>query len=129
MPITRKEESCGSSLTTNAKRRLPIPSDDGPCVKRSGESSEERERDADCSHETVSPSASAERGQPPPPDRAAQRGAAPQTDPHLSPRWLWENHARQRMGQGNRATDRLALPGRRGERPYPLSDVPRRGCA
>ena len=50
------------------------------------------------SHETVYPPASAERCPPPAPDRAAERGSAPQTDPHLCPRWLWENHAGQRMG-------------------------------
>src|SRR5947209_15050088 len=97
--------------------------------KRSGKWLEERASDANFSHETVSPSASAERGQPPPPARAAERGAAPQTDPHRCPRWLWENHAGQRMGRGNRATEgpyRLAVAGRRGERPHTLSDVPGR---
>src|SRR5947208_14885673 len=73
----------------------PIPSNDGPWKKRSGKSLQERESDANFSHETVSPSASTERCQPPPPDRAAERGAAPQTDPHRCPRWLWENHSGQ----------------------------------
>ncbi len=63
--------------------------------KRPGKSLEERESDANFSHETVSPSASTERGQPPSPARAAERGSAAQTDAHLCPRWLWENHAGQ----------------------------------
>jgi len=60
-------------------------------------------------HETVYPSASAERGHPPPPDRAAERGAAPQTDPHRCPCWLWENHAGQRMGGWLRPASGLAI--------------------
>src|SRR5690349_6979022 len=75
-------------------------------------------------HETVYPAASAERGQPAPPARAAERGSAPQPDPHLRPRRLWENHAGQGMGRGNRATGSLAITGRRGERPHTLSDIP-----
>ena len=67
----------------------------GLWAKPSGEWLEESERDANFSYETVSPSASTERGQPPPPARAAERGSAPQTDPHRCPRWLWENHAGQ----------------------------------
>ena len=63
--------------------------------KRSGKSLEERASDAHSRHETVYPATSAERGQPSPPDRAAERGSAPQTDPHRCPRWLWENHAGQ----------------------------------
>ena len=40
--------------------------------KRPGKSLEERESDANFSHETVYPAASAERGQPSPPPRAAK---------------------------------------------------------
>src|SRR5437868_3009481 len=87
----------------------------------------ERESDANSRYETVYPSASAERGQPSPPARAAERGSAPQTDPHLGPRWLWQNHAGQPMARRRPSTDRLAVTGRRGERPRTLSDVPR-GC-
>src|SRR5437660_9560399 len=94
--------------------------------KRSGKSLEERASDANFSHETVSPSASAERCQPPPPARAAERGAAPQADPHRCPRRLWENHAGQRMGGWVRPAGGLAVAGRRGERPDTLSDVPGR---
>src|SRR6266576_857314 len=79
--------------------------------KRPGKSLEERESDANFSHETVSPSASTERGQPPPPARAAERGSAPQTDPHLCPRWLWENHAGQCMGGWLRPAGGLAVAG------------------
>src|SRR5437868_1856331 len=77
-------------------------------------------------HETVYPSASAERGHPPPPDRAAERGSAAQTDPHRCPCWLWENHAAQRMGRRLRPAGGLAVAGQRGERPNTLFDVPRR---
>jgi hypothetical protein len=35
-PLNHMVESCGSSLTTNAKRRLPIPDNDGPEGKRTG---------------------------------------------------------------------------------------------
>src|ERR1700726_3559211 len=55
----------------------------------------ERKADANFSHETIYPTASAERGQPPPPARAAERGSAPQTDPHFCSCRLWENHAGQ----------------------------------
>src|SRR5437899_9399126 len=75
-----------------------------------------RHADAHSRHETVYPPASAERGQPSPPDRAAERGSAPQADSHLCSCWLWENHAGQRMGRGNRAIKgpyRLAVAGRR----------------
>src|SRR2546423_5388281 len=81
---------------------------------------------ANSRHETVYPSASAERGHPPPADRAAERGSAPQPDPHRCPRWLWENHAGQRMGGWLRPAGGLAVAGRRGERPDTLSDVPGR---
>ena len=37
-----------------------------------------------------------------------------QADPHLCPRWLWQNHAGQRMGRRLRAAGRLAVAGRRG---------------
>ena len=40
--------------------------------------------------------------------------AGTQTDPHLCPRRLWQNHAGQRMGRRLRATGRLAVAGRRG---------------
>src|SRR5947209_12128592 len=99
---------------TNAKPVPRILINDGPGVKRAGKSLEERARDANFSHETVSPSASTERGQPPTPHRSAQRGSAPQTDPHRCPCWLWKNHAGQCMGRGNRATKgpyRLAVAG------------------
>ena len=46
-------------------------------------------------YEIVYPAASAQRGQPSPPARAAQRVAAPQTDPHLGPCRLWQNYAGQ----------------------------------
>src|SRR6516165_5002659 len=95
-------------------------------MKRFGKSSEERESDAHFSHETVSPSTSTECGQPPPSARAAQRGAAPQTDPHLCPCRLWENHAGQLMGRLQRSAGGLAVAGRRGERPDTLSNVPGR---
>src|SRR2546426_5785936 len=77
-------------------------------------------------HETVYPSASAERSPAPPPARAAERGSAPQTDPPGCPRWLWENHAGQRMGGWLRPAGGLAVAGQRGERPDTLFDVPRR---
>src|SRR5215472_2965892 len=35
-PLLRTAEFCASSLTTNVKRRLPIPDDDGPEGKRIG---------------------------------------------------------------------------------------------
>src|SRR6266566_1327008 len=85
-------ESSGFRLMTNAKGVSPISSNDGPWKKQSGKSLEERESDANFSYETVSPSASAERGQPPPPARAAERGALPQTDPHRCPCRLRQNH-------------------------------------
>src|SRR5437879_3444748 len=113
-------------LTTNAKRMRTFPPNDGPWKKRSGKSLEERERDANSRHETVYPSASASRCPAPPPTRAAERGSAPQTDPHRCPRRLWENHAGQRMGGWLRPAGGLAVAGQRGERPYTLSDVPRR---
>src|SRR5713101_1401796 len=40
---------------------------------------------ANSRHETVCPSASASRSDPTPPDRAAERGSAPHTDPHRCP--------------------------------------------
>src|SRR5207249_7457027 len=107
-------ESSGFRLMTNAKPVLPIPIADGHWGKRPGKWLEERESDANSRHETVSPSASTERGQPPPPDRAAERGSAPQTDPHLCPRWLWENHVGQPMACRLPATGSLAVAGRRG---------------
>src|SRR5205085_1105974 len=59
--------------------------------------------DAHSRYETVSPSASTERCQPPPPARAAERGSAPQAVPHRRPRWLWDHHApgpfRPRLGR------------------------------
>src|SRR5690349_15718249 len=62
----------------------------------------------------------------PPPARAAERGSAPQADPHRCPRWLWENYTGQRMGGWLRPAGGLAVAGRRGERPDTLSDVPGR---
>src|SRR5438876_12095530 len=72
--------------------------------KRSGKSLEERASDAHSRHETVYPATSTERGQPPSPARAAERGSAAQTDPHRCPCWPWENHAAQLMGRWLRAT-------------------------
>src|SRR5262245_25843252 len=54
---------------------------------------EERGRDTHCNHEIVSPSASVERGQPPPPDRAAERMCEWEVDPHLCSCRLWQIHA------------------------------------
>ena len=69
----------------------------GTWGKRPGKWLEERASDANSGHETISPSASAESGPPPPLDRAAERGPPPQTDPHLRPRRFWQDHAGQRM--------------------------------
>src|SRR6266571_1714977 len=47
-PFLQAVEFCASSLTTYAKRTLPIPGDDGPCAKRSGKSSESRRGEVIC---------------------------------------------------------------------------------
>ena len=62
---------------------------------------------------SISPT-SAESGPPSAPGRAAQRGSAPQTDAHLRPGRLRQNHAGQRMGRRLRPAGGLAVTGRRG---------------
>src|SRR4051794_1715043 len=74
-------------------------------------------------HKTVCSPTPVERGPALPPDRAAERGSAPQADPDLCSGRLWENHARRRMGRRVRAAGRLAVVGCRGERRGTLSDV------
>ena len=53
----------------------------------------------------------------------------PQADPRLRCRRLWQNYAGQRMGRRLQATGRVAVAGRRGQRPHPLSGLSHRGVA
>src|ERR687894_2764099 len=86
---------------------------------------------ADLSHQTLCTltPASAQNRPAPPPGRAPQRGSATQADPRLRPRWLRQDHAARRMARRSTAAGRLAVAGRRGQRPRALSGLPRRRSA
>src|SRR5579859_2609122 len=66
--------------------------------------------DATSCHEALCSAASGEPCPSTSPDRATERGVAPQADPHLRARRLWQDHARRRLADQLRTTVRLAIP-------------------